>query len=129
MGLDLRDKRPQWYGFPPPLTVSGTALTIELMNDCRYPCQQWQSTGLDLLATVAGFWVGMILAGSLSHHTMPLRDWIKTKIGLIILLLIGTVLILSSPAGPLPNSVVIFIWALGLPILGVAAKRIWPWLF
>ena len=111
------------------LVAFGAVLILALVNDCLYSCQQWESTGIDVLTTIAGFWVGMILAGSLSHHTMPLRDWIKTKIGLIVLLLIGTVVIFSSPSGPLPNSAVIFIWALGLPILGVAAKRIWPRLF
>ena len=117
------------------LIASGAALTIALMNNCRYPCQQWQSTGLDLLATIGGFWLGMIIARAVDPQTESQIDWAQVSLwmtGLLLVttgLLVITGLVFSPLANATPNSLVIFIWALGLPILGAAAKRRWPWLF
>ena len=109
--------------------ASGAILLIALTNDCRYSCQQWQSTGLDILATLASFSMGMILTGALDSATMSLSDWAKGGLWLAALLVVATVLILSPLSDLTPNSVAIFIWALGLPVLGIAGKRLWPWLF
>ena len=106
--------------------ASGAALIIAWIYDCRYLCQQWQSTGLDLLAAVAGFWLGMIIAGALESSTMPRKEWVEIAIGSIALLAVPTALVLIPD---FPNGAAILIWTLGLPVLGEAAKRLWPWLF
>ena len=109
--------------------ATGFVLLLALANDCRYSCQQWQSTGLDILATLASFSMGMILTRALDSATMPLNNWVKGSLWLAVLLVIGTVVILIPGSDLTQNSAAVFIWALGLPVLGVAAKRIWPWLF
>ncbi len=112
--------------------VSGTALIFALMNDCRYPYRQWQSTGLDLLTTIGGFWLGMIIARAVNPQTESQTNgaqgtlWWKVPLLLAIGLIVATGLVLANET---PNNLVIFIWALGLPILGAAAKRRWPGIF
>jgi len=108
------------------LILSGAALIFALMNDCRYPCQQWQSTGFDLLATIAGFWVGMIIAAVLKPLTMSRKEWVQTAIGFIALLVAPTLQVFIPD---FPNAAAIFIWTLGLPVLGEAAKHFWPQIF
>ena len=114
------------------LITSGASLIIALANDCRYLCQQWQSTGLDLLATISGFWLGMILARALDSPKTSPNYWANVGLWLTGLLVFATVLVLILLfllSDATLNSFVIFIWALGLPVLGVAARWRWPWLF
>ena len=51
---------------------------------------------------------------------------VEVPLLLAIGLIVATGLALANET---PNNLVIFIWALGLPILGAAAKRRWPGIF
>ena len=108
--------------------VAGVVLIVALANDCRYTCDQWQSTALDIFATLASFLMGMILTRAVDLGKEPLNKVAQTAILFVILPAFATTVILS-PLGSAPNSAALFIWALALPVLGSAGKRLWPWLF
>ncbi len=109
--------------------VAGVVLVTALMIDCRYSCQQWLSTVLDILATFASFLMGMVLTRVIDIGAMSRKNVMKAALWFIFLLVFATVVILSPLSASTPNSTALFIWALVLPVLGSAAKRLWPWLF
>ena len=109
--------------------ASLTFVVAALLIDCRYLCQEWQSAGLDILATFAAFLMGMILTRRIDPKTMSPGNWRNLAIGLIILLVIAFVLVHSLQTGSAWRKLPMLVSALMLPILGAAAKRIWPWLF
>lgn len=109
--------------------TSAAVLLEALVNDCRYLCQQWQSTGLDILATLSAFLMGLVLTRALDPKDMPLNNWVKTGVWVTALFVFATVLVISPLADATPNSFAVFLWALWLPVVGVIIKRCWPWLF
>ncbi len=109
--------------------IAGSVLIIALVNGCRYPCQQWQSTGLDVLAMLASFLMGTMLTRILDSDTKPFYYVVRVAIWFGILLLVTTALIFSPLNVSTPHSIALFIWALALPVLGWCGKQLWPWLF
>ena len=109
--------------------VSGVILIVALANDCRYSCQQWQSIGLDILATFASFSMGLVLMSMLNSQTESRSYWKQTLIWVVTLGVFLTVLILSPLVESTRKNSLILIWTLALPVLGVAGKSLWPRLF
>ena len=109
--------------------ISGISLLIALENVDRFPSLQWQSSLLNILATIAGFWLGMILTRAFDPPTISLNNLVQAAIWVTGFLVIATALVLSPLSDTVPHSAMILVWALWLPILGVATKRRWPWLF
>lgn len=102
--------------------VAGVVLVMALMSDYR-------STWLDIVAASASFLMGMILARALDRDTKPSVNVKSTAIWFIILLAVSAFMLTVFPSTPNSKAAMLFIWALGLPVLGWAGKRIWPWLF
>ena len=100
-----------------------------LLIDCRHLCQEWQSAGLEMLATFAAFLMGMILTRWIDPKTMSPGDWGKLAIGLIVLLVITFVLVHLVQTGPAWHKLPMLVLALMLPLLGAAAHHRWPGLF
>ena len=110
-------------------TASLAFVVAALLVDCRYLCQEWESAGLDILATFAAFLMGMILARWIGPKTMSPGDWGKLVLGLIVLLVIEFILVHFLQTGPAWRKLPMLVSVLMLPILGAAAHRRWPWLF
>lgn len=109
--------------------LAGLALIVALMIDCRYSCQQWQSTLLDILATFAAFLMGLILTRALDRDAEPSVNVKNTAILFTILLVVSTFMLTVFSSASHSKAAVLLIWALGLPVLGWLGKRLWPWLF
>ena len=109
--------------------ILGISLLIALESADRFPSLQWQSSLLNILSTIAGFWLGMILARAFEPPTISLHNLVQAAIWVTVLLVFATALVLSPLSDTVPHSAMIFLWTLWLPILGVAAKRLWTWLF
>lgn len=112
------------------LFVASSVISVKLLeNVCRYPCQQWQPDGLSILGSIFAFVAGMIIARPFFPSTMALRTLVEEVLLVTFLLAVATVLVLRDPSSLVPNSVVIYLWSVWLPILGVVAKRLCPRLF
>ena len=109
--------------------ISGIILLIALGDVGRFPSLQWLSSLLNILATIAGFWLGMILTRAVDSPTISLNNLVQVAIWVTGPLVFLTAWVLSPLSDTVPHSAVIFLWAIWLPILGVAARRRWPWLF
>ena len=109
--------------------ILGISLLIALESAGRLPSLQWQSSLLNIVATIAGFWLGMILTHAFEPPTISLNNLVLAAILVTVLLVCATALVLSPISDTVPHSAMIFLWTLWLPILGVTARQFWPCLF